>query len=105
MDNTLKSLLQVELKVYPFDRIEDGQYLHKEPWITKCAVFPETTRVIDRDGISVLYNTAIYLDGARYFEMSENDEVETQFTGRVPIRKLIPYLDLQANVDSIKLIV
>lgn len=105
MDNSIKRLMREDITIYPFDKMQDSDFVFKDPVVYKGIAIPKTTKVYNRDGELIMTGTAIYLDGVIFDKVSDRDEVYTRFTGRVPIQKLLLYPGLKGNVELVELLI
>lgn len=97
--------MREDITIYAFDKLEDGDFVYKEPVVFKGIAIPKTTKVYNRDGELITTGTAVYLDGTVFDTLTDRDEVYTRFTGRVPIQKLLPYPGLKGNIELVELLI
>lgn len=105
MDPQIKSRMVMDVTVYPCTSIVDGNKTFGDPFILKGYICPKYGVVTNREGAIVEIQTTIYLDGPDLTRLSYNDEIAVPYEGRSPIRRIIPYANIeQQAVDLVEVL-
>jgi hypothetical protein len=94
----------MDITIYPYDKMVDGEATFKAPITIKGVVLPKQVIIINRQGREVVSQSAIYLPGDISNQISPQDEFAAIFTPRSPAKKFNPYASLASGIEVIEVL-
>ena len=102
MDAQIKRRLVNPVKIYPFIKFTMGDKMFGEPIETKGYVIPKIGDVTGETGEEYQFKNKVILENLTTHNISESDEIELEFIGRLPIKTVARYNSLRPGCELIE---
>ena len=81
---------------------EDGDPIFGTPIILKGYELPKYGVTVVRNGVSLVVKSVIYFNGTDIDKIHKDDEIDSIFNGRLPVKAIVPYLALTEGYGLIE---
>lgn len=102
MDPQIKKRLMDKVKIYPLLKISSGDKIFGDAIEISSIVIPKIGDVSDDTGEKHTYSNKVILDGNVDMLITNNDEIELDRIGRVPIKAVASYNSLKPGKQLIE---
>lgn len=102
MDPQIRRRMVNPVKIYPFVKISMGDKEFGDPIDTTGFVIPKVGDTIGNNGEEYQFKNKVIMDKLENHIVSENDEIELNGIGRVPIITVASYNSLRPGCELIE---
>ena len=88
-----------KILLHPFEKYKSGDKYFGEPIELQCMIIPHSGRIVDEHGEYHVLNNKIILDSKMEHVITNNDEIEIQGLGVLPIKSVAFYNSLKPGVQ------
>lgn len=104
MDPWVKRNLKSTITIFPYASKVDGAKVFGDSYTAKGQVISGVKVEVNRNGERFIANTKIYLDPVDVPNILEEDEVQTPYTRRLPIKALQHYPGIKTDLEIIEVL-